>query len=1030
MVSVGKVGRGQERYYLDKVALGLEDYYSGEGEAEGYWLGRAAAELELDGKVEPDQLGAMLTGRNPVDGESFGLKSAPGREPVPGFDITFSAPKSVSLTWALGGHPVAGQVKEAHHAAVAEALSYMERNACWARRGRGGAQFVAGNGFLAAAYVHRSSRAGDPQLHTHVLIANATKGPDGRWSRLYHPAIYEHAKTASYIYEAHLRHELTLRLGVEWEPVVKGLADIRGFSRDEIRRFSTRRAEILAAAGEGASARAMQIATLETRQAKERDLTTESLREAWRVKGEEIGLDREAIAGRLGHERPGTTVLTVEQIARSVTAHASHFDRRDAIRAVADNLPHGAPASEIEELAGAFLASESVIEIAETPRGPRFTTERIWRLEQQALKVAEQLHHAEGFAAVDPILVCRVLDARPSLKPDQRAMVERLLADGRGLEVVIGEAGSGKTYATAAAAAGWQSAGFDLFVAAPTWRAANVLRAEGLDSTTVAGLLVRLDARAEAGRSALPANAVLLIDEAGMVDSGTLARLIDHADQAKAKPVLVGDAAQLGEIEAGGLFAAIARRSEPIHLDEVIRHRHEIDREAAKLIREGRGSEAVDQYARQGRVVVAADQELRRQAIVADWSEAKRRGEDALMIAKSNFEREHLNARARELMRAEGQLGDEVITRVNDQRAQIYNRERWRIEAVEPESGRMRLAGIDTNTQVGVDPDYLKRVNPSDGVPALEHGYAVTIYQAQGATLDSAYVLADPSMDQQDFYVAASRTRGETFFYATPEVGFDRIEIAPSPPDPDALEHIARAAGRDGSQAAAHDAALRERLAQLSTEELFAHRRELAAEAGAERQGEADLEQRQDRLAEVDRRLVRLARHREELGEEPSVWARAERAAYRKHLTRLEARERDLREEVAGLEAEIATLPAAEHGARAERAVAEHLIEERLGQRLRAVRIDPPHYIVKELGERPSDPMRRQTWDRAVATIEGYRAEHGIGDRDSTLGARPEERLAQLEQQRVTKSLHRAQRSLGLERAAAPERTINLGIER
>ena len=124
----------------------------------------------------------------------LGLKTAPGREPVPGFDLTFSAPKSVSLTWALGGHPVSGQVKEAHAAAVAEALGYLERQACWSRRGRGGHEFVPGNGFLAAAYVHRSSRAGDPQLHTHVLIANATKGPDGRWSRLYHPAIYEHAK--------------------------------------------------------------------------------------------------------------------------------------------------------------------------------------------------------------------------------------------------------------------------------------------------------------------------------------------------------------------------------------------------------------------------------------------------------------------------------------------------------------------------------------------------------------------------------------------------------------------------------------------------------------------------------------------------------------------------------------------------------------------------------------------------------------------------------------------------------------------
>jgi conjugative relaxase-like TrwC/TraI family protein len=146
----------------------------------------------------------MLTGRNPASGEPLGLKSAPGREPVPGFDLTLSAPKSVSLTWALASHPVSGQVMEAHRAAVESALSYMERNACWPRRGKGGATFVPGNGFLATAYVHRSSGAGGPTTPHPRPRRHATRGPDGRWSRLYHPAIYEHAKTASYLYEAHL----------------------------------------------------------------------------------------------------------------------------------------------------------------------------------------------------------------------------------------------------------------------------------------------------------------------------------------------------------------------------------------------------------------------------------------------------------------------------------------------------------------------------------------------------------------------------------------------------------------------------------------------------------------------------------------------------------------------------------------------------------------------------------------------------------------------------------------------------------
>ena len=110
MLSIGKLGAGQHRYYLDKVAEGAEDYYSGEGEAEGYWLGDAAEDLGLQGKVDPDQLVAMLTGNNPATGDPLGLKQSQAASPVPGFDLTFSAPKSVSLTWALGGPEVAGQV--------------------------------------------------------------------------------------------------------------------------------------------------------------------------------------------------------------------------------------------------------------------------------------------------------------------------------------------------------------------------------------------------------------------------------------------------------------------------------------------------------------------------------------------------------------------------------------------------------------------------------------------------------------------------------------------------------------------------------------------------------------------------------------------------------------------------------------------------------------------------------------------------------------------------------------------------------
>jgi conjugative relaxase-like TrwC/TraI family protein len=242
MLSIGKLGTGQERYYLEKVAEGAEDYYSGEGEAEGQWLGDAAAELGLEGAVEPDQLTAMLTGRNPVTGEPLtGMQGVPSKGAVPGFDLTFSAPKSVSMLWALGNEAEQAAVLQAHERAVDAALGYLQREACWTRRGAGGKEFVPGNGFLGAAYRHRSSRAGDMQLHTHNLIANATKGPDGKWTRLYHPAIYNHAKTAGYIYEAQLRHELTQGIGVRWQALRNGIAEIEGFKDAWMRGFDPRR---------------------------------------------------------------------------------------------------------------------------------------------------------------------------------------------------------------------------------------------------------------------------------------------------------------------------------------------------------------------------------------------------------------------------------------------------------------------------------------------------------------------------------------------------------------------------------------------------------------------------------------------------------------------------------------------------------------------------------------------------------------------------------------------------------------------
>jgi hypothetical protein len=351
------------------------------------------------------------------------------------------------------------------------------------------------------------------------------------------------------------------------------------------------------------------------------------------------------------------------------------------------------------------------------------------------------------------------------------------------------------------------------------------------------------------------------------------------------------------------------------------------------------------------------------------------------------------------------------------------------VEAVDAERGRMTLAAIDSGRRVEADAAYLSRTNPADGAPAIEPGYAATIYQAQGATLDQAFVMADPGMDRQDFYVAASRTRGETFFYATPEVGLDRGEFAPAEPPAEALEHIARAAEHDGSQAAAHDAALREQMARLSTPELYARRHEIAAEAHAESAAEREREDLTSDLASARRAVEKAAAREEKLGEEPPFWSRTARAQWRHESEAIAAAADHAKERLRRCEAELGGAGEVGGAARAERAVIDQAIKERLAVRMAAVNLDPPRYITAELGELPSDPGRRQAWESAARQIEGWRMEHRIGDQGSALGPRQETGADRTSREFAERAVRRARRELGLEQVRARERAIEMGPE-
>ncbi len=824
MLSIGKLGGGgkTERYYTNAVARGREDYYSGKGEAPGRWAGAAAGDLELTGEVDADDLGFLLRGQKPIGGT---LRAIPEKDAVSGFDLTFRAPKSVSILFGIGDERVVAAARDAHDAAVIEALAYMERAACRARRGRGGVQRVRGRGFVAAAFRHRTSRAGDPQLHTHVVIGNLTEGPDGRWTALDGRLLYRHAKTAGYLYQAALRAQLTQTLGVHWTEVVKGSAEIAGIPRSLIDHFSQRRAEIvelMKRRGEH-SARAAQVATLETRRRKDYDVPVDRLREEWRRRALEQGFDPERLAELLDR----TEMFPAERLALARAAadlggiaglsrESSTFDRRDVLQAWAERHQQGATVADIERLADAWLASPAALRLdaqAADPECPLYSTPEMLAVEHE-LVAASEARGGAGVAVVPDDRLKETLAARGDLSDEQANLVKKLTTSGDGVEVVRAAAGTGKTYALDAARAAWQAADHPVVGCALSARAAAELRDQsGIETLTIARLLRDLD-----HGYALAPGSVLVVDEAGMVGTRAVAEIARHAGHASAKLVLVGDDRQLPEIQAGGAFRGLAARLGATELREVRRQREEWDRTALNALREGDVRSWAQEYRERGRLTGAPDPEAVRAALISDWWRAHREApsETSVMIALRRVDVADLNERARACLRAAGRLGpeelelgraaystgDRVVAERNDRRLGLTNGTMATVTAVGVEQKRLTVR-TDRGTEIEVDTSYL-----ADG--HLAYAYALTAHKAQGMTVDRAFVLGSDELYREWGYTALSRHREEARFYVTAPADQPALPGLEPPGDPMADE-LDRTLGRSRAKEMALDTHAREK---------------------------------------------------------------------------------------------------------------------------------------------------------------------------------------------------------------------------
>ncbi len=818
VLTIGKLGASpaQLEYYERQVAAGAEDYYAGCGEAPGVWLGAGAAGIGLDAgeRVEKAGFMALMRGGHPADGSA--LRAMTGSSKVAAIDLTFSAPKSVSVLFAVADGGVSDALVEAHERAVAEAIGYLERDACVTRRGRGGVERLRGEGFIAAAYRHRLSRAADPQLHTHVVVANLTRA-GGKFTALDAHALFEHKSAAGAVYRAALRAEVRQRLPwVSWSRASRGLFEIDGVPPAVLRHFSQRRVEIeqraaeLVGGGAGRLSRErMQGVALATRRPKDESVDGAGWREDARARSAEHGFGpRELHAlGSRPPAQPARALLkpVVSRLSGSTGLTANHntFARRHALAEIAGEFTDGIRIGDLERATDAYLADRSV----RTLDGDRarFTTEDLLRCERAILDTASR-RQGDQVAVVPQALLDRVLEcSQPALNADQAAAVRTIATSGNGVDTVQALAGTGKTTMMRALADVYRQAGFTIIGAAPTARAARELgEVAAIPAVTMHALARGLDR----GDRRFPERTVLLLDEAGMASTRITSQILAHAERAGMKVAAVGDSGQLTSVEAGGWLAAVTRQNPGPELRHVIRQHDPCERRALEALHDG---DANGYLNRKGdAITIHADEADAITAVIDDWAAQRAEAGPAgsVIVARDNATREQLNHAARAHLKAEGLLpttgimigerewvfGDRVIARRNDRRLDIDNGTFATITGVLPH-GRGVTIRTDRGHERALDSSYLR--------DHLEHAYAITGHASQGATVDTAIVIGRPEEFTREWaYTALSRARETTTVHLIADHGpiaAERGEYAPSDParEPaEALAALARAMTR------------------------------------------------------------------------------------------------------------------------------------------------------------------------------------------------------------------------------------------
>lgn len=862
---------GQEAYQLSGVAQSLDAYYTGAGEVAGQWIGGGAGRLGLDGLVEADDLRAVLAGLAPRNGglTPNGTQPRPHPRHAPGFDLTFKAPKSASVLYAVSDDPrVQAAIIEAGEAATRAAIGWLEREVVRVRRGSHNTAWLAAHedststrahqlqtsGVVAASFRHRTSRAGDPLLHWHCLVANIAEGTDGKWSAIVHPDLFRNAKAAGEIFQATFRAELTASLGVEWVPG-RHVHEIAGVPRRIVEVFSKRSEEIeawLAATGTPATAAGRQAAVLATRRNKP-EMEHHRLDDRWKAESIDAGWtpdDAELVVASGGHLAPvdyeqawrmesvvfdkdGTPERIdrlvdpdewIGAVVRSLTSDRSTFSRNDLSGAVASRLGPGASTWTIERIVNRCIASPHLIAVRADDHTQVWTSRELAETEQRFIAAVSS---PSTVAAIPAPCIAAAIADRPPLGDDQAKAIATIASSVTPVSVLVGPAGTGKTFTLDGVRAAFERAGFDVIGAAPSARASVELEAgAAIPSRTLQSLIRRWDT----GHERPGGDTLLVIDEAGMADIRTLEHAVSRQVAAGGRVLLVGDQHQLPEVGAGGGFAHAATHSPSVSELHINRRQREAwERDALGHLRNGDVAAAVAAYADHQRVVVTETNDDMIESAVDRYLAARSVGHRPVLLAGTNDLVDRLNIAVLDHLVAQGDLDDSSPVAYGDGRFNVGERVVIRANSRQvTTSGRMvDIANGQPGTVTGTSHDSVTvRLDTSQDEVVLgdtylrqggriTHGYALTAHRAQGGTWDLAISVGVDGLYREASYVSMSRGIHEnTLIITDPELReLERDARAeterhdtgldPTPTD-DSIDDLVRRVQRSGAKQLAH----------------------------------------------------------------------------------------------------------------------------------------------------------------------------------------------------------------------------------